>query len=498
MKKKMKQKQKEQMNSNDPKQQDILANLDKLIDIMKDLYHLPVNQDVTVRELIIGGIQKRGCLFSINSITNKKEIQENIIQPLIENQKKTMEIEDIVTLSSLQRVQTINDAVSEINNGNTVLFVNGVTFAYVFESPDFKSRSVERSQNEITFKGPKEAFTESVMTNINMIRKKFKNENLIFEDMTISVRANNQLYISYVKDLVNEDLLQNIKKRIQKLDPATLQTNSILEEYIDEYPYSIFPTFLYTERPDRAVAYLSEGHIVILMENSPDCLIMPVTFWDFIHSPDDQYLKMLYGNFIRVLRAISIFITLFTSSAYIAVTTFHASMIPPDLLLAIASTREKVPFPAFFEVLIMEISFEMIREAALRVPAPIGATIGIVGALILGQAAVQANIVSPIVVIVVALSGLSSFVINDIGMGMSFRLARLALIMSAGLFGMYGMAALFVAGLFYLVSLKPFGIPYLAPYTPRYGSSGNILFRKLIKKEKLRPEYLKPKDLTKK
>ncbi|GGA87588.1 hypothetical protein GCM10008025_32970 [Ornithinibacillus halotolerans] len=296
---------------------------------------------------------------------------------------------------------------------------------------------------------------------------------------------------------MSDKLLNNIRNRLKSLDVDAIQNLGLLEQQIEVRKYSIFPTILYTERPDRASSFIEDGHIVLLMDNSPASLVLPATFWSFYHNSEDHYLRFPYGNFTRILRFLALFTTLFTSAMYVAVVTFHSEMIPPDLLLAIAATREKVPFPAAIEVFIMEIAFELIREAGLRVPSPIGPTIGIVGPLILGQAAVQANIVSPIVVIIVALGGLSSFAIGDISLNFSIRISRFLLLLSASLFGLYGISAFFTAGMFYLVSIKSFGVPYLSPMTPSYVSSGDTVFRKLLKHVVFRPGYLKPKDMKK-
>ena len=226
-------------------------------------------------------------------------------------------------------------------------------------------------------------------------------------------------------------------------------------------------------------------------------LVLPATFWTLFHSPEDQYLRAPYGNFIRFLRVIALLIAVFTSSFYMAITNFHVGMIPPDLLMAVAGTRERVPFPSVIEVLMMEIAFELIREAGLRVPSPIGPTIGIVGALILGQAAVQANIISPIVIIVIASSGLSSFIVSDVSMNFAIRMIRFLFIISAAFIGMYGVTAVFIAGLFYLVTLTSYGTPYFAPMTPFFTSSDDLIIRHIKIKERFRPGYLKPKDMVK-
>ena len=330
---------------------------------------------------------------------------------------------------------------SGINSGSAALFVEGDTQCYVFETTEIKSRGIESSQNEVIVKGAKEAFTEKIIDNISLIRKKIKNENLIVESTVISKRSRNDVFLVYEKDLVNEELLQTIKDKLATIDSHSIIDLSILEQYLEERPRSLFPTILYTERPDRAASFIQEGHIILLMENSPSSLVLPATFWTMFHSPEDHYLRVPYGNFIRILRLFALFVSVFTSSFYLAVTNFHVGMIPPDLLMAIAGTRERVPFPSILEVLLMELAFELIREAGLRVPSPIGPTIGIVGALILGQAAVQANIISPIIIIVIALSGLSSFIIIDISMNFAIRITRFLFILASGFIGIYGSAA---------------------------------------------------------
>ncbi|WP_068677620.1 spore germination protein [Oceanobacillus sp. Castelsardo] len=488
---------KKQISPKTDHEQGVDPDFDVTLEQFKKAYFYPVNTDFTVRNLHIGGINKRAAIVFINTITDIQVINEFAIDPLIKNQEQNILIEDIITIQSMETKNTINDATLDINNGNAALIIEGESKVYILNASNFEGRSVEKPDNESVVKGPKEAFNEKVFTNISLVRKRIRDKNLIVESSIISKRSKNMVYMLYLKDIANEKLLDNVRERVNALDTDAIQNLSLLEQYIEERKYSIFPSVLYTERPDRAVSFLEDGYIVLLMENSPDCLVLPATFWSFFHSAEDHYLRFPYGNFTRILRMLSFFITIFTSAIYVAVVTYHIGMIPPDLLLAIAATREKVPFPALVEIVLMEIAFELIREAGLRVPTPIGPTIGIVGALILGQAAVQANLVSPIVVIVVALGGLSSFAVGDISMNFTVRLIRFLFIFAAGLFGIYGMTAVFVMGMFYMVSLKSFGVPYLSPLTPSYQSSKDTLFRRAIPKEALRPGYLKPKDIKK-
>lgn len=479
------------------KKQVISSNLDQTIEIFKSIYSVPDNIDVKTREFTIGTLNKRAFLIFLSTMTKLEYIQTGIIKSLLENSEPHKNISDIVSHPLLKTVNKIEDIILGINSGFAALFIEGDKECYLFEATMIKARGIESSQNEVIVKGAKEAFTEKVIDNIALIRKKIKNENLIIESKDISKRSRNSIFLVYEKDLINQELLKTIKDKLHSLDSDAILDLSILEQYIEERPRSLFPTILYTERPDRAASFIQEGHIILLMENSPSCLVLPTTFWGIFHSPEDQYLRTPYGNFIRFLRLVALLIALFTSSIYIAITNFHVGMIPPDLLMAIAGTRERVPFPSIIEILMMELAFELIREAGLRVPSPIGPTIGIVGALILGQAAVQANIISPIVIIVIALSGLSSFIISDVSMNFAIRMIRFIFIFASGFIGIYGLAAVYVIGLFYLVSLKSFGVPYFAPMTPHTVSSRDMLVRHIPKLGWFRPGYLKPKDMVK-
>jgi spore germination protein KA len=480
------------------KEQSIELCLEDNIKTFQSIYSIPQNTDVKIRYLTISGFNQKAALLYISSIIDTNIIEDHLIKPLLSNEATTKPLENIISAESVTKVQIVKDVLSEVNNGSCAIFVDGEKNVYLIGAANFQGRNIDKPENEVALKGPKEAFNEKALTNISLVRKKIRNENLVVESTIISKRAKNDLYFVYVKDLVNIELLESVKERVNTIDADSVQNLSILEQFIEERPKSIFPTILYTERPDRVAYFLENGFIVLFMENSPAALVVPATFWSFYHSSDDRMLRFLYGNFSRFIRVMGLFITLFTSAIYVSVTNYHAEMVPPDLLLAMASTREKVPFPSFIEVVMMEMAFELIREAGLRVPSPIGPTIGIVGALILGQAAVQANIVSPIVVIVVALGGLSSFVIGDISMNFAIRLIRFFFIFAAGFFGIYGMTAVFTLGLYYLVSIKSFGVPYLAPFTPKYISTGDTVFRKLTKNELFRPGYLKPKDIKKK
>jgi spore germination protein KA len=480
------------------KQSEIFYSLDKNVEAISKIYKLPRNRDLKTRELYIGGSEIRASIVFLAPIVNTAVIEKSIIKPLLSNKSISKDIEDIIINQAIKRLYSFKEVLQEINKGSTVLFTDDSKTAYSMDTVEIKARNIDKAEYEVTLKGPKEAFNENASDNLALIRKYFRTESLVNEAITVGKRTEDEVFILYLDDIVNKELLDNVKARLNSINIDSVQNLGILEQLIEDKEKSIFPTTLYTERPDRAVSFIQDGHIVLVMQSSPASLVLPATFWAFFHTPEEHYLKYIFGNFTRVLRMLAFFITLFTSAIYVAITNYHAQMIPPDLQLAISSTRERVPFPIVFEILLMEIAFELIREAGLRVPNPMGPTIGIVGALILGQAAVEANIISPIVIIIVALGGLSSFSISDISFNFAIRVSRFAFILAASVFGIYGMSLLFVMGLTYMLSIKSFGVPYLAPMTPKYKSSQDTIFRRLLKNERFRPGYLKPKDLQKK
>ncbi|MCM3762255.1 spore germination protein [Alkalihalobacillus oceani] len=471
------------------------TSLSKNIQTLKELYSYKVNQDFAVREFTIKHSGRQAALLYYQSAVDPGKLAKSIIEPLLQFEGEA--VESIVTLDNISEGFDTEDAITSINNGYAVLFIDGESKAYLFNVSDFKHRNIEKTQNENLIKGPKEAFAESSLVNISMLRKRIHDKDFITETVSVGKRLKADVSILYIKDIANPEIIKEVKQRIGKIKSDSVRSVELLEQYIEDRPYSLIPTILYSERPDRAAAYLEDGYVVLLMENSSSCLVLPVTFWSFFHSAEDRYLRLLFGNFSRAVRILAFFITLLISALYISLVNYHDEMIPPDLLLAIAATREKVPFPVIIEVLIMEVAFELIREAGLRIPNPLGPTIGIVGALILGQAAVEANIISPVIVIVVALSGLSSFAIADISFNYTIRLSRFIFIFCAAAFGMFGLVGCYVLWTIYLCSITSFGVPFLAPLAPHFTSAGDTIFRRNIRNEIWRPAFLKLKDMQK-
>ena len=285
--------------------------------------------------------------------------------------------------NALKKETKFSSIISGINMGNCALFVESLNIAFNLDVKGFKQRSVSAPNNEIIIKGPHEAFVEAIRTNTSLLRRIVNNENLIIENVNVGDISKTACAICYMKDITNNDLVAEVRYRLNNLKVDTLLSSGELEQLIEETNKYSIPQILSTERPDKAAKHLFAGKVVVIINGNPYCLIMPATFIDFLGSPEDTNLKFQFANFLKFLRIIAMLITLLLPGLYIAITNFHQELIPTELLFSIIASRENVPFPVIFEILVMEISFELIREAGLRVPSPIGPTIGIVGALVL-------------------------------------------------------------------------------------------------------------------
>lgn len=386
-----------------------------------------------------------------------------------------------------------SEIIASINSGNCILFVDSLNYAFDLEVKGFKERSVNNPQNEIVIKGPQEAFVENIRTNTSLIRRSVNNENLIIENITIGKLTNTRCAICYLENIVNSSLVAEIKYRLNNLELDSLLSSGQLEQLIEDTNYFGIPKILSTERPDKCTKALYDGRVVVIVNGNPYALIMPTTFIDFISSPEDTNLRPQFANFLKFFRFLAMFITLLLPSFWISITNFHQELIPTDFLFSIVSARENVPFPVIFEIIVMEFSFELIREASLRVPSPVGSTIGIVGALVLGEAAVSANIVSPLLIIVIALTGIASFAIPDFSFGFHVRVMRFIFIIFGYIAGFLGIGIALFSYVCILCSLKSFGVPYMAPFAPLMKSRGTRYFVHVAYKQEQRPDYLNTK-----
>ena len=372
----------------------------------------------------------------------------------------------LIPQNSVSKVKNFKELTQKLNSGFCILLVDTLNIAFCIETKKLPGRNIEATKNESVIQGPQEAFVENIRNNTGLIRKIINNENLVMESFEIGKVTNTQVVVCYMKNITNDDLVAEVKYRIQNLDIDYITSTGELQQLIKDNPNLHMPQLISTERPDKACNSLLNGKVVILLNGSPYALIAPGVLIDFLESPEDTNINYHLSNFLRFLRGLAFIFAIFLPGFYVAITNFHQELIPSELLFAIASSRESIPFPVIFEILIMEISFELLREAGLRVSSSFSNTIGIIGALVLGESAVNANIVSPILIIIVAFTGICGFAIPDFLLGFSVRLLRFLYIILGYLAGFLGIAVGFYIHFVYWTSIKSFGVPYFSPYIP--------------------------------
>ncbi len=478
--------------------------LDQNRDRLEAIFELPANQDIVFRDFRIPGLDLRALLIYIDGLTDRNTQNFAVLQPLmifsgdgraLKNPMETV-YQKLLPGHQIQRSQKLEDIVNGILDGSTVFLLEKSAEALIIETKGWEHRGVDRPANEPVVRGPQESFVENFRANTASVRRYLKDPKLVTEMFRVGKRSNTILGVMYIKDIANPKLVKEVKYRISSVAETTdyISETGSLEEFLEDHPKSLIPQMLSTERPDRLAAFLREGYVGVVMANSPFSLVIPATFSIFLHAAEDYYLRWPFGNFLRFIRAMAIFIALLLPAMYIAVVNFHQEMIPTDLLLAITATREAVPFPAIVEILFMEFAFELIREAGVRIPSVIGPTIGIVGALILGQAAVSASIVSPILIIIIAITALASFVVPNYNASFTIRILRFLFVIFAGFLGFYGIAfGVFLMAL-HVATISSFGVPFLTPIAPYHPKNKDRVIRPRGFDQRYRPVFTRPLD----
>ncbi len=401
--------------------------------------------------------------------------------------------EHVIGLSDVQPLEDYEQAEAAMLAGNGLLFLEGDEQAYKISSKGYPGLGVSKAESEKVMRGSREGFTESEKLNVALIRKRLRDPRMKVEEQTIGVRSHTMTALVYMEDLIYPELLDTIKERMEAYEIDGILDSGMLEQLTEKHWMSPFPQFQSTERPDRAASAVLEGRVVLVSDHSPTVLIFPSDYNSFFQTSDDWYNRFEAASFARMLRFFAAILAMSFPAIYVAVTTWHSSLLPTNLVLSMASARQGVPFPSVGEVLLMEISFELIREAGIRLPGPIGNTIGIVGGLIIGQSAVSANVVSPIVVIVVAFTALCSFAIPNEEFASAFRLLKYGCIFMGAWLGLYGVLISYLWVLIHLSHLNSFGIPYLMPYVASelndYEDEKDSLLRFPFRQMKRRPVF---------
>lgn len=433
--------------------------------------------DVIFREFILDSFKNPALLIFISDLVDIKLINEEIMPSLMsisgassENVNDKNLIESVkkhfINFADLEEISTVGEIIYAVLNGTTVLLIDNEIKGFKLKTVNFKDRNVSEPTIEKLIRGPKEAFTENIFTNISLLRRKIKSPELKFEEYILGRQTQTKVEMTYLHGIADESVISEVKKRLDGIDVDSILESGYVEELIEDTPFTLFPLIQHSERPDKIAAGILEGRIAILVDGTPFVLIVPALISQFFQSCDDYYERFPVATAIRIIRFIFVMVSLLLPGLYVAAITYHNEMIPTHLSITILRASHQVPFPILIEALIMELTFEALREAGIRLPGPANQTVGIVGVLVIGDASVRAGLVSPIMVVIIAVTAVASFGIPSYDMGYSFRILRFAMLALGAFLGLYGILLGLLLLMFHLASLKSFGIYYLSPAAP--------------------------------
>ncbi|MDP4105215.1 MAG: spore germination protein [Bacillota bacterium] len=455
--------------------------------------------DMVLKEIHIG--TQKGIICYLQSMTDAKLITEKIMEPLgnatthdrhIFNKYEFSEFsKDFFSGLVYSFTDTFHQVALYILSGYAVLMVEGIPETLAIQIEGIETRSISESTTQTIIRGPKDAFNESISTNISLIRRRIKNPNLRFEGFTIGKDTQTSVVVAYIEGIANQKVIEEVRNRVSRVNINAIFDSGNIEELIGDKTYTPFPLVYNSERPDTIAAHLTAGKIAIFVDGSPFVLSVPVVLTNFFDVSEDYFQPFLMSSFIRLVRYASFLLSLLLPAIFVTLITYHFELIPTPLLVSIASQRENVPFPAIIELMLMDLTFEILREAGTRMPRAVGQTVSIVGALVIGQAAVEAGIISNMMIIVVAITAIASFVSPIYSFANSTRLLRFFLTMMGGILGLYGVLLGMCAIFAHLVSLRSFGVPYLAPMAPFIvEDQKDVLIRMPLFHMKGRPKFL--------
>ena len=455
--------------------------------------------DILIRPMRLGDKHKVDCLMVyIEVAVSNMMLYDSALGKMINHfwEISPEDIQEFVRHNSLgiadvKKLENLDESIDAMLAGNAVFFIDGYDKAMKISSKGYPSTGVMEAESEKVLRGSREGFSDSVKSNSALIRKRLRDTRLKVEEYKIGVRSHTLTQVLYMDDLVHEGLLEEVKERLEEFQIDGILDSGMLEQLTEDVWYSPFPQYQTTERPDRAVQEILKGKVVILCDNSPEALILPGNFSSFMESSEDWYHRFEMASFLRILRYLAVIMATVLPGLYLAVIRFHTQILPSALILSFAEARDGVPFSSVVELIFLELAFELIREAGVRVPGSLGNAIGIVGGLVIGQAAVEANLVSPIVVMIVALTALGSMTVPNEEFAAAFRLVKYGFLILGGYLGIYGIVLGVYLVIGHLAGLISFGIPYLVPFIKKEqkGSRGEGVMRVPLRKRVLRPLY---------
>ncbi|MCP3740361.1 spore germination protein [Rossellomorea sp. BNER] len=467
-----------------PEKEVFINEIKKRLNNSSDLKHKEVESKIT--------------LFFIDTLVDKTMLHQDIIRHVYHLESEPIELMNMMTVGEVKKDTVYEDTIISILSGAVVIHVEGYAYVISAQIKSNTSRSLTKAENESQVIGPQLAFNENLSTNISLIRSYLANPNLCNEIFHIGKQTRTAISLMYIKDIASDEMVQTLRQRIKSIKIDGLIDSSVLVQLIDDNSLSIFPQMLLTERPDKASTMLLNGKLVVIVDGSSLVIGCPQSFMEFFQSMEDQNVKWHISSFLRLLRIIAMMLSVFFTAFYVASLTFHYEVIPQPLLVPLSESRSRVPFPPIIEALLLEFIIELLREAGARLPTKVGQTMGIVGGIVIGTAAVQAGFTSNILIIIIALGALASFTTPSYTMGNVIRILRFPIILLAGFWGFYGIMFAFCFLLIHLLRQSSLGSPYMTPfYPPRLADWKDSIVRLPMKFTFKRPFQTRPKDVQK-
>jgi spore germination protein len=479
--------------------------LDAKIELLKP--KVEKNEDIILRFFYIKKVGIKGAVIYLDGVNDPQALHQHVLRPLIiddgqqeppaESQVKSIDYlaEHCLSASKIQKTDRLMPLISSIFDGLLVVIADGFTEALIIDIHGGQTRANEEPPAEKAYRGPRDGFIEVLDLNIPLIRRRIKDPNLVVEKITIGRRTRNKVAILYIEDIADRNIVDEVRKRISSIDIDGVLAVSYIEQLVEQSRYSPFPQARPTERPDRVAADLLEGRVAVLLDGTPVVLTLPSLFVEFFQAPEDYYERPVSASVIRFLRYVAFFLAISLPAIYISLLSYHIELIPFELVVSLAQSRKAVPFSVVTEVVIMSIIIQLIIEAGLRLPGPVGQTIGVVSGIVLGQAAISSNLASPGMVIVISVTTIATFTLSSPSLVLTVRVLQFPMVLLATTLGIFGTSVGWFLILFHLISLESVGIPYLSPIAPtRYQDLKDTFIRTFMQNMITRPVSIPGKN----
>lgn len=475
-------------------------NLEKNLKALQERLHLDVNDDVVLRRF--DGLGQSCALLYVEGLSDGEQMAQHILRPMMNSplvlagrSAAEQVMQNVLTVPEVESGTEVSQALDDLLRGLCLVLIDGCEQALRIDLRAYARRPVSNPRNETVVVGPHDAFNETLRDNLTLLHRRLPSPNFVCQLRKVGTETPGQAALCYLDGVCPRETVEELQRRLDGVELDYVLTSGTLEQLIEDDPYAPLPQVVGTERPDRAVSFLMEGQAVLLLDGSPRALALPVSLWHLFHAPDDSYMRWQYGTFMRLLRLLGALVTLLLPAVFVSLVVYHPITIPMTLLTSIMQSRTNVPINLFEETLLMVAVFALINESAIRIPGMMGSSLGLVSTLILGTAAVDAGLVSPLLIIVVALSGLGSYAMPNYPLSFAFRMGQVVLLLAAGITGISGLCYAVVMLLCWVAAMESLGQPFLAPGSPRRTHNPDLLLRAPTFRQRLRTYLSNPEEM---